>query len=432
VIKSIIYFSFVLGLNQYRGKGEPYMHFDSTEIIQFFESEFQNLIYIISTNLLYPVIVILLGLIAWSLIELGSFLFEWRARHRDLEMMERGALEVKTLIETNNTGGASSALNKCCSNKFVRDFITGLSGFQGEFHSNNFLQIRVEKLLQDFDARITKRLEKTRFVARVAPIFGLMGTLIPMGPALLGLAQNDMQSLSDNMIIAFGTTVVGLMAGVIAYMISMIRNRWYAQDFDDMEYISEILLAEPLEFTPRVTPDIEKHVDQVPKKDILGVVKVISRFIHLDLFFTPNSVIIARTGGNILTNPVVFLALCGMLNVLVIFASLAGYTVLPLHLFLIFINLLLFLIFISLRRAAEERAAIKSRELSMLPVNDILKDDPLNKEVIYSDIDEINVSRSLVKISIKNQWTEVGRMVSPDHMDDLQVLPLCVTTGDKT
>jgi len=408
------------------------MHFNSTEIIQSFESGFQTGIYLISTNLLYPVIVILLGLIAWSLIELGSFLFEWRARHRDLEMMERGALELKTLIETNNAAGASCTLNKFRSNEFVHDFITSLSGFQGEFHSKNFMQIRVEKLLQDCDARITKRLEKTRFVARAAPIFGLMGTLIPMGPALLGLAQNDMQSLSDNMIIAFGTTVVGLMAGVIAYMISMIRNRWYAQDFNDMEYISEILLAEPLEFTSGIPQDIEKRVDLVPKKDILGVVKVISRFIHLDMFFTPNSVIIARTGGNILTNPFVFTALCGMLNVLIIFASRAGYTVLPLPLFLIFINLLLFLIFISLRRAAEERATIKSRELSLLPVEYILKDDPLNKEVIYSDIDEINVSRSLVKISIKKQWTEVGHMVSPDHMDDLQVLPLCVTIGDKT
>ncbi len=403
------------------------MHLNSLEIIQSFESWLQIGIYLISTNLLYPVIIILLCLIAWTLIELGRFLFEWRARNRNLEPVERRAFDVRVLIETNEVPRVPDTFNK-----FVHDFITSLSGLHGESHSNKLMQIRVDKLLQDCDALITKRLEKTRFVARAAPIFGLMGTLIPMGPALLGLAQGDMQSLSDNMIIAFGTTVVGLLAGVIAYMISMVRNRWYAQDFNDMEYISEILFAEPLEFTSEVTPDIKKHVDLMPKKDILGVVKVISRFIHFDLFFTPKSVIIARTGGNILTNPVVFTALCGMLNVLVIIASLAGYTVLPLHLFLIFINLLLFLIFISLRRATKERATRKSQELSMLPADDILKDDPLNKEVIYSDIEEINISQSLVKILIRNQWTELGRMVSHDYMDILQVLPLCVTTGDKT
>ena len=396
------------------------------DIIQTFESGLQSGIYLISTHLLYPVIILLLGLIAWTLIELGRFLFEWRARRRNLEPVEKIAFDVRVLIETNEVARVPNTYNK-----FVQEFITSLSGLHGESHSIKLMQIRVDKLLQDCDARITKSLEKTRFVARAAPIFGLMGTLIPMGPALLGLAQGDMQSLSDNMIIAFGTTVVGLLAGVIAYMISMVRNRWYTQDFNDMEYISEILLAEPLEFTPNVTPDITKHVDLMPKKDILGVVKVVSRFIHFDLFFTPNSVIIARTGGNILTNPVVFIALCGMLNVFVIIASLAGYTVLPLHLYLIFINLLLFLIFISLRRATKERATRKSRELSMLPADDILMDDPLNKEVIYSDIDEINISRSLVKILMQNQWTEVGRMVSHDYMDILQVLPLCVTVGDK-
>lgn len=403
------------------------MHLNSLEIIQSFESGLQSGLYLISTHLLYPVIVILLCLIAWTLIELGRFLFEWRARNRNLEPVEKRAFDLRVLIETNEAARVPNTFNK-----FVHDFIASLSGLHGESHSNKLMQIRVDKLLQDCDAQITKRLEKTRFVARAAPIFGLMGTLIPMGPALLGLAQGDMQSLSDNMIIAFGTTVVGLMAGVIAYMISMIRNRWYAQDFSDMEYISEILLAEPLEFTFEVTQDIEKHVDLVPKKDILGVVKVISRFIHFDLFFTPKSVIIARTGGNILVNPVVFTALCLMLNVFVIIASLAGYTVLPLHLYLIFINLLLFLIFISLGRAIKERTTRKSRELSMLPADDILKDDPLNKELVYSDIEEINISESLVKILIRNKWTELGRMVSHDYMDILQVLPLCVTTGDKT
>jgi len=403
------------------------MQLNGQEIIQFLESGLQSGIYLISTHLLYPVIVILLCLIAWTFIELGRFLFEWRVRNRNLEPVEKRAFDVRVLIETNEVARVPDTYNK-----FVHDFITSLSGLHGKSHSMKLMQIRVEKLLQDCDARITKRLEKTRFVARAAPIFGLMGTLIPMGPALLALGQGEMEALSENMIIAFGTTVVGLLAGVIAYTISMVRNRWYAQDFSDMEYISEILLAEPLEFTSEVTPDIEKHADLVPKKDILGVVKVISRFIHFDLFFTPKSVIIARTGGNTLVNPIVFTASCLMLNVFVIIASLAGYTVLPLHLYLIFINLLLLLIFINLRHATKKGATRKSLELSMLHADDILNDDPLNKELVYSDIEEINISQTLVKISMSNQWTELGRMVSHDYMDILQVLPLYVTEGDKT
>lgn len=52
----------------------------------------QSAIYEISTFLLYPVMAILLGLVTWSIIELGGFLFELRFRERDLKRMEEGAL----------------------------------------------------------------------------------------------------------------------------------------------------------------------------------------------------------------------------------------------------------------------------------------------------------------------------------------------------
>lgn len=37
-----------------------------------------------------------------------------------------------------------------------------------------------------------------------------MGTLIPMGPALIGLSGGDIKSMADNPVIAFATTVIGL------------------------------------------------------------------------------------------------------------------------------------------------------------------------------------------------------------------------------
>ncbi len=75
-------------------------------------------------------------------------------------------------------------------------------------------------------------------------MLGLMGTLIPMGPALLALAGGDVKTLADNLIIAFGSTVLGLATGLIGHTISMVRSRWYEQDMSDMEYLSEILFGE--------------------------------------------------------------------------------------------------------------------------------------------------------------------------------------------
>jgi hypothetical protein len=65
-----------------------------------------------------------------------------------------------------------------------------------------------------------------------------------MGPALLALAGGDVKTLADNLIIAFGSTVLGLAAGLIGHMVSMVRSRWYEQDMSDMEYLSEILFGE--------------------------------------------------------------------------------------------------------------------------------------------------------------------------------------------
>jgi biopolymer transport protein ExbB/TolQ len=68
-----------------------------------------------------------------------------------------------------------------------------------------------------------------------------MGTLIPMGPALLGLATGDVASLASNMQVAFSTTVVGLVIGAIGFFISQVKRRWYATDINNLYFILDIL-----------------------------------------------------------------------------------------------------------------------------------------------------------------------------------------------
>lgn len=72
-------------------------------------------------------------------------------------------------------------------------------------------------------------------------MLGLMGTLIPLGPALMGLSSGNIQALATNLVIAFSTTVLGLLVGGVAYAVLVVRRRWYYQDFSDMEYIAGVL-----------------------------------------------------------------------------------------------------------------------------------------------------------------------------------------------
>jgi len=75
----------------------------------------------------------------------------------------------------------------------------------------------------------------------MGPILGLMGTLIPMGPALAGLSAGDIASMSQQMQIAFNTTVLGLVIGCIGYLLLQTRQRWYAEDLNLLEFIYSLM-----------------------------------------------------------------------------------------------------------------------------------------------------------------------------------------------
>ena len=108
---------------------------------------------------------------------------------------------------------------------------------------------RIAKDLAEFDYASIRRLERTRMLVRIGPALGLMGTLIPLSPALVGLAEGDIETLSDNLRVAFSVTVLGLMVGAIAFAISLVRDRLYGQDFSDLEYVAA-QLAPGVTLTP--------------------------------------------------------------------------------------------------------------------------------------------------------------------------------------
>jgi biopolymer transport protein ExbB/TolQ len=100
------------------------------------------------------------------------------------------------------------------------------------------------KELADFDFRCQRRLGRTRLLVRLGPALGLMGTLIPLSPALEGLANGDVQTLTDNLRVAFSITVLGLLIGAIAFGLSLARDRIYGQDYSDLEYVAAVLTAD--------------------------------------------------------------------------------------------------------------------------------------------------------------------------------------------
>ena len=54
-------------------------------------------------------------------------------------------------------------------------------------------------LIGEYELRLDKRLVYPQVLTKFGPILGLMGTLIPMGPALVGLSSGDMATMAYNM-----------------------------------------------------------------------------------------------------------------------------------------------------------------------------------------------------------------------------------------
>ncbi|MDI6811417.1 MAG: MotA/TolQ/ExbB proton channel family protein [archaeon] len=193
--------------------------------------------FMISNSLLYPVIIILLGLVVWSLISIGQFLSEYASRSRDITGLKAGCRDAKKYVQAQDYKKAAEALKTSGSNDFLRNFLEELI----ESLKESKFSVEAEKLLQDYELKITKELEKARLVVKLGPMFGLMGTLIPLGPALMGLTTGNIQQLATNLVVAFSTTVLGLLTGGIAYAILLVKKRWYTQDLSDMEYVVEVL-----------------------------------------------------------------------------------------------------------------------------------------------------------------------------------------------
>lgn len=89
--------------------------------------------------------------------------------------------------------------------------------------------------LAQLEERYNKDVAKTDLAAKVAPMFGLMGTLIPLGPGIVAMGQGNVNLLSSSLLIAFDTTVAGLIVAVLCMVVSKVRKVWYGRYLSAVE-----------------------------------------------------------------------------------------------------------------------------------------------------------------------------------------------------
>ena len=188
-----------------------------------------DILYWISTGLLVPDIVLLIVLFGRALLLVGSFYGQYLSIRKTEALLrnELNALTPATVMELADTLPEKSS-------SLVISYIRQVL----QAHES---PAQIQRLLANFEIAADKDLAISKTLTKLGPILGLMGTLIPMGPALAGLASGDMASMAYNMQIAFATTVVGLVAGAVGFLTQQVKQRWYLQDMTNLEFLSELL-----------------------------------------------------------------------------------------------------------------------------------------------------------------------------------------------
>ena len=193
----------------------------------------------ITHGLQVPTVIVLLLLTLITLIILGSIFVEFFTERKALKAnipALMAAVNGRTMDEISALIEESQIL------KYQKKALQELIKYS--YLPDEELEAIAKKLLAQTEDRFNRIINYTDLIARVAPMFGLMGTLIPLGPGLIALGQGDTKTLSDSLLIAFDTTILGVVCAAISYIISKIRNRWYEDYMVSLEGIMECILEE--------------------------------------------------------------------------------------------------------------------------------------------------------------------------------------------
>ena len=187
-----------------------------------------DIMFWISNGLLVPDIVLLIFLFFRALLLVGSFFGQYLSIRKTDKMLRE---QLETLRMTN----IDDFENKLPESKSL--VVT---------YMRKILQAKeypavVQRLLANFEIEADKDLATSKTLTKLGPILGLMGTLIPMGPALVGLSTGDIGSMAYNLQVAFATTVIGLVAGAVGFLTQQVKQRWYLQDMTNLEFVAELL-----------------------------------------------------------------------------------------------------------------------------------------------------------------------------------------------
>ena len=183
----------------------------------------------------YPVIILLILFLLAALALLGWLLAEYFTERRHMRVALSALLE-----NLQHTDDLSACIEGSGLLRRQKDALIELAS-----HPDFTPELREALAVRLLDAeqeRYDRIVRFSELVARLAPMFGLLGTLIPLGPGIIALGQGDTFTLSSSLLTAFDTTIAGLLAAAVATVVSSLRKSWYKEYMSVLEVLSQCIL----------------------------------------------------------------------------------------------------------------------------------------------------------------------------------------------
>ena len=140
-----------------------------------------DILYWISTGLLVPVIVILIILFIRALLLIGSFFAQYLTIRKSSAQVRKALTDV-----------TADTLDNVITQLPKKDNVLVIAYIKKMIAARDN-KAEVRRLLAEFEIDADKDLGISKILTKLGPMMGLMGTLIPMGPALAGLASGDIE-----------------------------------------------------------------------------------------------------------------------------------------------------------------------------------------------------------------------------------------------
>jgi len=163
----------------------------------------ESFMYEVSNLFLAPVLLLVVALFVYSFFQIGIFMMELIQRRKN------------------------AVAYKKYSDESIVEELKGYPIYSYFVKNRNADSDELELLAY-------KKIEAISIVTRVAPMLGLVATMIPMGPALKSLSDGNIQGISENLMIAFAAVIFSLITASITYWIVSKRKGWYAGEIVDV------------------------------------------------------------------------------------------------------------------------------------------------------------------------------------------------------